>query len=313
MLLGDPASPEVTRRSVDEGIGKATIAAKVRNALSFYRPLDSIPGIEIRCHGTTLYNSIYRFDAEVRSTEPHPCHRHSVHPMTPATTEDPTTLRHILARTTALLLDFDGPICSVFAGLAAHTVVTQLCLVLADGGHGDPPIEIEKSDDPFEVLAYAAGLGDDEARYVNAAFTAHEVEAIATAEPTPGGHDLIRAWSATGRPLVIVSNNSTIAIHAYLDLHDLRTHVTRVSARTSPDPALLKPHPHLLTTALTALNIAPAAATFVGDSVTDIQAARAAGTMSIGYADKPRKRTELITAGADTVISTPTILTEQIT
>jgi Putative transposase of IS4/5 family (DUF4096) len=145
--------------------------------------------------------------------------------MTPAD-DDVTILRHILARTTALLLDFDGPVCSVFAGLSAHTVVTQLCTVLADGGYGDPPTEIEKSDDPFEVLTYAANLGDDEARYVNAAFTAHELEAIAIAEPTPTAHDLIRVWSATGRPLPIVSNNSTIAIHAYLDLHDLRTHVT---------------------------------------------------------------------------------------
>jgi phosphoglycolate phosphatase len=232
--------------------------------------------------------------------------------MTPATPGDPTTLRHILTHTTALLLDFDGPICSVFAGLPAHTVVTQLCLVLADGGYGDPPVEIEKSDDPFEVLTYAASLGDAEARYVNAAFTAHEIEAITTAEPTPGAHDLIRAWSATGRPLAIVSNNSTIAIHAYLDLHNLRPHVTHVSARTNPDPALLKPHPHLLTTALTALNVPPAAATFLGDSVTDIHAARAAHTMSIGYANKPSKTTELITAGADTVISTPATLTEQI-
>jgi phosphoglycolate phosphatase len=231
--------------------------------------------------------------------------------MTPAD-NDVTTLRHILARTTALLLDFDGPVCSVFAGLPAHTVVTQLCLVLADGGYGDPPTEIEKSDDPFEVLAYAASLGDDEARYVNAAFTAHELEAIATAQPTPAAHDLIRAWSATGRPLAIVSNNSTIAIHAYLDLHDLRTHVTHVSARTNPDPALLKPHPHLLTTALTTLNVPAAAATFLGDSVTDIHAARAAHTMSIGYANKPRKTAELMTAGADTVIRTPATLSEQI-
>lgn len=65
LLLGDPASPEVTRRSLEEGIGKGTMAAKVRNALAFYRPLDSIPEIEIRCHGTTLYNSIYRFDEEM--------------------------------------------------------------------------------------------------------------------------------------------------------------------------------------------------------------------------------------------------------
>lgn len=232
--------------------------------------------------------------------------------MTPTPTGDPRTLRHILTRTTALLLDFDGPVCSVFAGLSAQTVVTQLCLVLADGDYGDPPVEIEKSDDPFEVLAYAASLGDAEARYVNAAFTAHELEAIATAEPTPGAHELIHAWSATGRPLAIVSNNSTIAIHAYLDLHDLRPHVTHVSARTSPDPALLKPHPHLLTTALTALNVPAATATFLGDSVTDIEAARAAGTMSIGYANKPGKTAELITAGADTVIRTPATLPQQI-
>jgi phosphoglycolate phosphatase-like HAD superfamily hydrolase len=50
----------------------------------------------------------------------------------------------------------------------------------------------------------------------------------------------------------------------------------------------------------------------VGDSVTDIKAGRGAHTMSISYANKPRKITELRTAGADTVISTPATLTEQI-
>ncbi|MGH3928145.1 MAG: HAD family hydrolase [Pseudonocardiaceae bacterium] len=225
--------------------------------------------------------------------------------MTPTAANDPETLRHILTRTTALLLDFDGPVCNVFAGLSAQTVVAQLCMVLTDCGYGDPPVEIEKSDDPFQVLAYAASLGDAEARYVNAAFTAHEIEAIATAEPTPAAHDLIRAWSATGRPLAIVSNNSTIAIHAYLDLHNLRPHVTHVSARTSPDPVLLKPNPHLVIKTLTAFDVPAAAATFIGDSVTDIEAARAAHTMSIGYANKPGKITELMTAGADTVIHTP--------
>jgi phosphoglycolate phosphatase-like HAD superfamily hydrolase len=46
--------------------------------------------------------------------------------------------------------------------------------------------------------------------------------------------------------------------------------------------------------------------------VTDIEAARAAHTMSIGYANELRKTAELITAGADTVISTPATLTAQI-
>jgi uncharacterized protein DUF5919 len=65
ILVGDPNSREVARRSEEEGIGKTTLAAKVRNALAFYKPLADVPGVEVRCHATTLYNSIYRFDDEM--------------------------------------------------------------------------------------------------------------------------------------------------------------------------------------------------------------------------------------------------------
>jgi phosphoglycolate phosphatase len=60
------------------------------------------------------------------------------------------------------------------------------------------------------------------------------------------------------------------------------------------------------------LNIPPAAATFLGDSTTDIQAAHASDTMSIGYTNKPGKTTELMTAGANTVIYTLTKIIEQL-
>ncbi|MCX2948137.1 DUF5919 domain-containing protein [Lentzea sp. NEAU-D7] len=65
LLLGDPASREVARRSEEEGIGKTTLGAKIRNALAIYKPLAEVSGVEIRLHGTTLYNSIYRFDDEM--------------------------------------------------------------------------------------------------------------------------------------------------------------------------------------------------------------------------------------------------------
>jgi transcriptional regulator with XRE-family HTH domain len=65
LLVGDPASQAVSRRSIEEGIGKATLGAKVRNALAFYRPLSGVDGVEVRCHATTLYNSIYRFDDDM--------------------------------------------------------------------------------------------------------------------------------------------------------------------------------------------------------------------------------------------------------
>ncbi|MGH8960555.1 MAG: DUF5919 domain-containing protein, partial [Jatrophihabitantaceae bacterium] len=65
LLFGNPTSREVMRRSEDEGIGKGSIPAKVRNALAYVHPLDGAPGVEIRCHGTTLYNSIFRYDEEM--------------------------------------------------------------------------------------------------------------------------------------------------------------------------------------------------------------------------------------------------------
>ena len=74
-------------------------------------------------------------------------------------------------------------------------------------------------------------------------------------------------------------------------------------ARSSPDPALLKPSPHLIDQAVAANNAVPAECTLVGDQVTDILATREAGTHSIGYANKPGKSQDLTDAGADAVIT----------
>lgn len=65
LLFGDRNAPEIAQRSIDEGIGKSTIAAKIEHALAFFGSLAGSPGIEIRTHGTVLYNSIYRFDDEM--------------------------------------------------------------------------------------------------------------------------------------------------------------------------------------------------------------------------------------------------------
>jgi hypothetical protein len=64
ILLGDPDSPEVTQRGADEGVGDA-MAARIRNTLVLLRPLVDVPGVEIRLHRTTLYNSIYRADEDL--------------------------------------------------------------------------------------------------------------------------------------------------------------------------------------------------------------------------------------------------------
>ncbi|MCQ4081131.1 XRE family transcriptional regulator [Streptomyces sp. RB6PN25] len=64
LLLGDPTSQYVTTRGGEEGIGES-MAARIRNALVLLRPVVWETSIEIRTHGTTLYNSILRVDNEL--------------------------------------------------------------------------------------------------------------------------------------------------------------------------------------------------------------------------------------------------------
>jgi hypothetical protein len=61
IALGDPGSPQVADRGTEEGIG-AAMPTKVHNALALFRPLGSVPEVELRLHRAILYNSIYRAD-----------------------------------------------------------------------------------------------------------------------------------------------------------------------------------------------------------------------------------------------------------
>jgi HAD superfamily hydrolase (TIGR01549 family) len=195
--------------------------------------------------------------------------------MTPPV-DDADALREILATTEALLLDFDGPVCSLFAGVPAHVMADQLRDVLAEGGHTNLPAYVEQTSDPFVVLFYAATLGEEEARYVEATFRALETDAVRSAKPTAGSHNFIRSWKLTERPLAIVSNNSVSAITAYLDIHDLSSAINTIAARANANVPLLKPSPHLINEAVKALAGTLTSCTLVGDSSTDIEAARAA-------------------------------------
>jgi HAD superfamily hydrolase (TIGR01509 family) len=217
--------------------------------------------------------------------------------------DDPEIVRRILANTKALLLDFDGPICSVFAGIPASVVAGQLRAVLADGGHFDLPDEVQATNDPFDVLFYAAELGPDEARYVEASFRAHEIEAVQVAKSNPNSIDLMRAWNKTGRPLAVVSNNSATAVATYLDLHDLGNEVDLVSARVGADIHLLKPNPFLVSSAVRGLAVPATQCVLIGDSVTDIQAAKAAAVKAVGYANRAAKIVQFAPLGPSVIIT----------
>ncbi|MFG2192789.1 XRE family transcriptional regulator [Streptomyces sp. NPDC048639] len=64
IALGDADSANVAARGREEKYGHG-IESRCRLALLHYRSLIGVPGIELRTHGTTLYNSLFRVDDQM--------------------------------------------------------------------------------------------------------------------------------------------------------------------------------------------------------------------------------------------------------
>jgi HAD superfamily hydrolase (TIGR01509 family) len=195
----------------------------------------------------------------------------------------------------AVLVDFDGPICRLFANVQAERVAADLSRLLSD--RGVAIADQSRIDDPLEVLRMSTRVGPEIARAVHAELEQAEVRAASTSVPSPDAEMVLRELARKHR-IAVVSNNSAAAVRTYLELHDLADVVPVVSARSVGDVAQMKPNPFLLSAALTALDVTAERAVFVGDSVTDVEAATAARVPCVGYANKPGKAERLAGAGA---------------
>lgn len=197
---------------------------------------------------------------------------------------------------THVLLDFDGPIAGMFAGGLGPRIATDLWHQL--DGRDDQPTP---SEDPFDILRAAAERSRSIAAHVETALSHLETLAAENAPATPHAAEVVTAAHDTNRPVAIVSNNAEPAIRRYLDIHGIRA--DEVIGRAGPDPALLKPSPYLVNDALRRLSARPEAAVLVGDSMTDVEAAHAAGVLAIGYANKPGKAERFAAIHADDIIT----------
>ena len=214
----------------------------------------------------------------------------------------------IIEASSHVLVDFDGPICQIFAGLPAESVASELLEILRHDGISIPS-ELQQDNDPLESLRFAATVSKKLADRVNSVLSAAELEAVDSATPTPGSGEFIVACRETDRSVGVVSNNFRGAVERYLHAHGLAEHVDHVSARTRSDPSLLKPNPHLLLSSIREFGGKSENFVLVGDSVSDIEAARSANVRHIGYANKPGKLQRLTDAGATTVITSLADLT----
>ncbi len=136
-----------------------------------------------------------------------------------------------------LLLDFDGPVCSIFAGFPAPRVAAELVAQLRAAGVGVPE-EVACEGHPLAVLRWTgAGCGPTLTAAVEDALCTSELRAVESAAPTPYGREVILGARSAGLLVAVVSNNSAEAIAAYLSAHGLADKFAPIVGREYAEPA----------------------------------------------------------------------------
>ncbi|WP_017583879.1 HAD family hydrolase [Nocardiopsis valliformis] len=207
----------------------------------------------------------------------------------------------------AFLLDFDGPVCSAFAGYPALEVARDL---LDDGVKAGTPAtpEMKAETDPMKVLELLYEAGPKNHGRAESFLTSAEVRSVQQAAPTSGAVEFLEAAREFDTPVAVVSNNSPEAVQAFLENQKLDGLVVSVVGRDKTSPHLMKPNPYLLKKALRDLSVSPAQALMIGDSVTDIEVSQSVGVASVGYANRPGKAQRFSELGADIVVTDMAVL-----
>ncbi len=218
---------------------------------------------------------------------------------------DTERLKELITSAQVVLWDFDGPICTLFAqhpsaGVAARFVEWLDRLGLSDLLEDDE----RRFEDPQAVLRAVDRRhpGSDLVAEMEERLTKEELHAAAGAMPTPWADPLIRTWKAVGSRLAITTNNSPLVVRKYLEgRHLLSCFTPHIYGRTQ-DLGLLKPDPHCLNRALSAMGADRSTALMIGDSPADAAAARQAGVSFLGYARDEGKEKSLRKAGVRDVV-----------
>ena len=230
--------------------------------------------------------------------------------MTPETTHtEPVTaetarLASLVASARYVLWDMDGPMCQLFAGYPAHQIAGELVVKIDQLGMGSLLTEQERSgNDPQDALrgVHERHRGSDLVLELEEWLTRRELTAVATAMPTPYVDPLIRTWSSYGVRFAITTNNAAVAALAYVESRQLTDCFPYVYGRT-PNLDLMKPNPYCLEQAIKAMGAVPSATLMIGDTPTDLQAARQAGVAFLGYARNAEKQQTLKESGAEIIV-----------
>ena len=185
----------------------------------------------------------------------------------------------------AVILDFDGPMCNVFANYPVAAITENLKrLLVANGWQHEA---LPTTSDPHQIVRLVQCQVPMLAPQIEAALSAAEFAAVATATETPGLANLLAAAQASRISVAVASNNNAVAIRRWLDRQGYE--IQHVVGRDPSDASRMKPEPDALVETISLLGVEADRAVFLGDAATDAQAAWGAGCSFVALANKPHK------------------------
>ncbi|PZS16148.1 MAG: HAD family hydrolase [Acidimicrobiales bacterium] len=141
-------------------------------------------------------------------------------------------------------------------------------------------------------------LGHDSPRAIEARAGRYQ-ELIRDARVFPGAVELLLALHREGAAVVLATSSPGDEVEAMVELLGASDATDVIDAQTTADDVeRSKPHPDVLRAALQAGSIDPGRALVVGDSVWDVEAARAAGLGCVAVESGGFSQQELAQAGA---------------
>lgn len=204
---------------------------------------------------------------------------------------------------TLIMFDLDGTLIDTQALIAEH-----MSSAFTWAGLPPPtPAEVRKIIGLSLPVAIARLAGTEDAAIVDGlveSYKGHYRASLAhqsNREPLfPGAREALdRLLPAPETLLGIATGKGLAGVHRILALHGLDRHFRTLQ---TPDHNPSKPHPGMVLRAMAETGAAPHEVVMVGDTVFDIELAKAAGVMSIGVGWGYHDRRDLRLAGASILI-----------
>ncbi|MGH3347866.1 MAG: HAD family hydrolase [Nocardioides sp.] len=196
-----------------------------------------------------------------------------------------------------MILDFDGPVTTLMPPPANLVAADRAREPLKGIALSE---DVRETTDHLAVLRWTLETHPSRLLEVESACTAAEVECARISPKSPEIDWLLERAEQHALLIGVASNNSENSVRTFLDRFGWE--FAALACRTPESVRLMKPNPAFVLTAAEWLGIPPTSAVFVGDSVSDVMAGRAAGTAFIGIAKTDQRRIQLASAGAKVVL-----------